>query len=193
MFQQKKVYQTLENRQFTPESLASELEQMKQLQFDDVSYTGLNLNMNMLMTQHIRNDRFELIEVQNGLAKKTFENWHQDLVLAIKIFNHFADETKAHFQYFVEESKKFQEETGYSNTSREFKDYFEQGNSMYFHDVLHSVFDLSRRLDLSIEDFEQALKIEGESLEDYPLPEKKYLNETFQNKLKGYKSLAKNR
>ena len=43
---------------------------MKQLQFDDVSYTGLNLNMNMLMTQHIRNDRFELIEVQNGLAKK---------------------------------------------------------------------------------------------------------------------------
>lgn len=173
MFQQKKVYQTLENRQFTPESLASELEQMKQLQFDDVSYTGLNLNMNMLMTQHIRNDRFELIEVQNGLAKKTFENWHQDLVLAIKIFNHFADETKAHFKYFVEESKKFQEETGYSNTSREFKDYFEQGNSMYFHDVLHSVFDLSRRLDLSIEDFEQALKIEGESLEDYPLPEKK--------------------
>ena len=44
---------------------------------------------------------------------------------------------------------------------------------MYFHDVLHSVFDLSRRLDLSIEDFEQALKIEGESLEDYPLPRKK--------------------
>lgn len=173
MFEQKKVYKSMENRQFTPTSLLKELEELKKLQFEDISYTGISLNMEMLITQHLRNDQFQLIEVQGGLAKKKFEMWHQDLCLAITIFNHFADYTKAHFSDYLVEAKKFQEETGYSNTSLEYKAYFEQGNAMYFHDVLHIVFDLSRKIDLSIEDFYESLEASNEDASKYPLPEKK--------------------
>lgn len=173
LFQQKKIYKILENRQFNSDSLLKELTKLKEADFDDVSFTGLSLNMDMLMTQHIRNDQFELIETKNGLARKTFENWQEDLKLAIEIFNQFVTYTNDHFQTFLNESKEFQKETGVSNTSTEFKDYFEQGNSMYFHDVLHSVFNLSHRLDLSIEDFGEALAIADKSLEDYPLPQRK--------------------
>ncbi|MBP1043842.1 hypothetical protein I6N95_22695 [Vagococcus sp. BWB3-3] len=173
MFQQKKIYKTLENRQFTAESLLKELADMKEFKFDSVSYTGLNLNFDMLITQNIRDEHFQLIEVQNGLAKKPYRAWQADLSLAINIYNAFADYTKAHFDDYLAEAKKYQEETGHSQSSAEYKDYFEQGNSMYFHDVLHSVFNLSRRLDLSIEDFEEALVADNEKTSDYPLPEKK--------------------
>ncbi len=172
MFHQKKIYKTLENKYFTSESLHQELEDMKQFKFDNVSFTGLNLNLDMLMTQNIRNERFELIEVQGGLAKKTFKNWHHDLSLAITIYNAFARYTKEHFQEYLEESHRFEEETGKDNSTKEFKAYFEQGNAMYFHDVLHSVFNISRRLDLSIEDFNEALLADNLAIEDYPLPEK---------------------
>lgn len=170
MFQQKKVYKTLENRHFTSESLLKELADMKEFNFDPVSYTGLNLNLDMLMTQNIRDDHFQLIEVKNGLAKKPDSAWQADLSLAIQIFNAFADYTKEHFDTYLVEAKKFQEETGHSSSSSEYKDYFEQGNSMYFHDVLHSVFNISRRLDLSIEDFEEALAADNKKVADYPLP-----------------------
>ncbi|QIL46262.1 hypothetical protein G7081_03855 [Vagococcus coleopterorum] len=173
MFQQKKIYKTLENRNFTAESLATELADLKEFNFENVSYTGLNLNLDMLMTQHIRNDEFQLIEVQGGLAKKPYATWQQDLALAINIYNNFTDYTKAHFNDFIEESKKFEAETGYGQSTAQFKDYFEQGNGMYFHDVLHSVFDISRRLDLSIEDFEESLTADGQALSDFPLPEKR--------------------
>lgn len=173
MFQQKKIYKTLENRNFTATSLATELADLKEFDFDNVSYTGLNLNLDMLMTQHIRNDDFQLIEVQGGLAKKPYHAWQQDLALAINIYNHFIDYTDAHFKAFIEESHTFEKETGFGQQTTQFKDYFEQGNGMYFHDVLHSVFDISRRLDLSIEDFEESLVTEGESLADYPLPQKR--------------------
>ncbi|MBE9390454.1 hypothetical protein [Vagococcus salmoninarum] len=173
MFQQKKVFKTLENRQFTSESLLAELELMKKFDFDDVSYTGLNLNLDMLMTQNIRDKNFQLIESVNGLAKKSYQNWQADLTTAINIYNQFAEYTREHFNEFLKESQAFQEETGYSNTSSQFKDFFEQGNSMYFHDVLHSVFNISRRLDLSIEDFEEALATDNETVSDYPLPKKK--------------------
>lgn len=178
MFQQKKVYQTLANRNFTAESLSTELEALKQFKFDEISYTGLNLNLDMLMTQNIRDEHFNLISVKDGLAKKPYDKWQADLTTAINIYNEFAVFTKAHFNDFIEESKKFQEETGHSNTSAQFKDYFEQGNSMYFHDVLHSVFNISRRLDLSIEDFEEALVADGKSPADYPLP----IKTVFENK-----------
>lgn len=173
MFQQKNVYKSLENRNFTPESLLKELEDLKEFKFDDVSYTGISLNIDMLITQYLRNDQFSLIEVQGGLAKKNYATWHQDLSLAINIFNHFADYTKAHFNDYLEEAKKYQAETGNSNTSPEYKAYFEQGNSMYFHDVLHSVFDISRKIDLSVEDFEEALAADNIDATEYPLPEKK--------------------
>ncbi|MDT2813432.1 hypothetical protein [Vagococcus carniphilus] len=173
MFQQQKVYKSLENRNFTPESLLKELEDLKEFKFDDVSYTGISLNIDMLITQYLRNENFELIEVQGGLAKKNYATWFTDLSLAINIFNHFADYTKAHFNYYLEEAKKYQEETGHSNTSPEYKAYFEQGNSMYFHDVLHSVFDLSRKIDLSIDDFNEALLADNEDASEYVLPEKK--------------------
>ncbi|WEG72999.1 hypothetical protein [Vagococcus intermedius] len=173
MFKQKKIYKTLENRNFTPDSLLSELEEMKKYDFDNVSYTGLNLNLDMLMTQHIRDEKFQLIEVQNGLAKKPYTTWQNDLTLAINVFNHFIDYTKEHFNTYLAEAKIYQEETGHSQSSSEFKNYFEQGNGMYFHDVLHSVFDISRRLDLSIEDFEESLTSDGEDLNNYPLPEKR--------------------
>lgn len=172
MFQQKKIYKTLENRNFTAASLAAELADLKEFNFDNVSYTGLNLNLDMLMTQHIRNDDFQLIEVQGGLAKKPYSAWQKDLALAITIYNNFTNYTNAHFKDFVEESHRFEKETGFGQQTTEFKDYFEQGNGMYFHDVLHSVFDISRRLDLSIEDFEESLATEGESLAEFPLPEK---------------------
>ncbi len=173
MFQQKKIYKTLENRQFTAESLLEELADMKEFKFDSVSYTGLNLNFDMLITQNIRDEQFQLIEVQNGLAKKSYLTWQADLSLAINIYNAFADYTKAHFDDYLAEAKKYQEETGHSQSSGEYKDYFEQGNPMYFHDVLHGVFNLSRRLDLSIEDFEEALVADNDKTSDYPLPEKK--------------------
>lgn len=173
MFQQQKVYKSLENRNFTPESLLKELEDLKEFKFDDVSYTGISLNIDMLITQYLRNENFELIEVQGGLAKKNYATWFTDLSLAINIFNHFADYTKAHFNYYLEEAKKYQEETGHSNTSPEYKAYFEQGNSMYFHDVLHSVFDLSRKIDLSIDDFNEALLADNEDASEYVLPDKK--------------------
>lgn len=173
MFQQRKVYKSMENRQFTPDSLRAELEAMKQFDFDDVSYTGISLNIEMLITQYIRNDQFELIEVKDGLAKKNYDAWHHDLDLAINIFNHFADYTREYFNYYLEEAKKYQAETGHENTSPEYKAYFEQGNSMYFHDVLHIVFDLSRKIDLSIEDFEEALEADNIALSTYPLTEKK--------------------
>lgn len=173
MFEQKKVYKSLENRQFTPESLLKELEALKQYDFEDISYTGISLNMEMLMTQYLRNNNFSLIEVQGGLAKKSYDTWHHDLVLAINIFNEFAAYTTDYFHYYVEEANKFEAETGQNNTSREFKEYFEQGNAMYFHDVLHLVFDLSRKLDLCIADFHEALETDGESIANYPLPEKK--------------------
>ena len=172
MFQQKKIYQTLANRNFTAESLTHELDSLKHFKFDDVTYTGLNLNLDMLMTQNIRDNEFNLVETNDGLAKKTYAKWSEDLTKAITIYNQFAIATKAHFNYFLEESHKYQAETGHSNTSAEFKDYFEQGNSMYFHDVLHSVFNLSRRLDLSINDFQQALVADRLDPSDYPLPEK---------------------
>lgn len=41
MFQQKKVFKSMENRNFTPESLLAELEDLKQFKFDNVSYTGI--------------------------------------------------------------------------------------------------------------------------------------------------------
>ncbi|MGX7012781.1 hypothetical protein [Vagococcus silagei] len=173
MFEQKKVYKSLENRQFTPKSLLKELEDLKKFDFEDVSYTGISLNIEMLITQNLRNEQFQLIEVQGGLAKKKFDVWQEDLTIAITIFNHFADYTREYFNYYLEEAKKFQDETGHSNTSAEYKAYFEQGNSMYFHDVLHIVFDLSRKIDLSIDDFHQALAIDKLSEADYPLPEKK--------------------
>lgn len=173
MFQQKKIYKTLENRNFTAASLAEELAELKVFNFDEVSYTGLNLNLDMLMTQHIRNDDFQLIEVQGGLAKKPYHAWQQDLALAINIYNHFTDYTNKHFKDFIKESHSFESETGFGPQTTQFKDYFEQGNGMYFHDVLHSVFDISRRLDLSIEDFEESLVTEGETLTDFPLPEKR--------------------
>jgi hypothetical protein len=44
---------------------------------------------------------------------------------------------------------------------------------MYFHDVLHSVFDISRKIDLSVEDFEEALAADNIDATEYPLPEKK--------------------
>ncbi|MDF0480436.1 hypothetical protein OL233_09095 [Vagococcus sp. PNs007] len=172
MFQQKKIYKTLENRNFTAESLAEELKELKAFNFDDVSYTGLNLNLDMLMTQHIRDDQFQLIEVQSGLAKKPYSKWQEDLATAITIYNKFTVYTKAHFNDFIEESKKFESETGFGSHTAQFKDYFEQGNGMYFHDVLHSVFDISRRLDLSIEDFQDSLKSDGEDLTKFELPEK---------------------
>lgn len=173
MFQQKKIYKSLENRNFTPESLLTELESLKHFEFDEVSYTGIALNTEMLITQYLRDHNFELIEVQGGLAKKTYDSWHKDLSLAIAIFNHFVDYTNKHFNTYLKEAKTYQEETGHANTSPEYKAYFEQGNSMYFHDVLHSVFDLSRKLDLSIADFKEALIADGQSIADYPLPEKK--------------------
>lgn len=173
MFQQKKVFKSMENRNFTPESLLAELEDLKQFKFDNVSYTGIALNIDMLITQYLRNEQFSLIEVQGGLAKKNYDTWYEDLSLAINIFNHFADYTKEHFNYYLEEAKKYQAETGNSNTSTEYKAYFEQGNSMYFHDVLHSVFDLSRKIDLSIDDFKEALLSDGEDAAKYVLPEKK--------------------
>lgn len=173
MFQQKKIYKTLENRGFTAATLAQELAELKVFNFDSVSYTGLNLNLDMLMTQHIRNDDFQLIEVQGGLAKKPFTAWQQDLTLAISIYNKFTEYANTHFKQFVAESHKFEAETGFGPHTTQFKDYFEQGNGMYFHDVLHSVFDISRRLDLSIEDFNESLTTEGEDLATYPLPEKK--------------------
>lgn len=173
MFQQQKVYKSMENRNFTPESLLAELEDLKQFKFENISYTGISLNIEMLITQYLRDAKFALIEVQGGLAKKNFSTWCADLTLAINIFNHFADFTKEHFNYYLEEAKKYQAETGHSNTSQEYKAYFEQGNSMYFHDVLHSVFDLSRKLDLSIDDFKEALASDGLNADDYQLPEKK--------------------
>lgn len=173
MFQQKKVFKSMENRNFTPESLLAELEDLKQFKFDNVSYTGIALNIDMLITQYLRNEQFSLIEVQGGLAKKNYDTWYEDLSLAITIFNHFADYTKEHFNYYLEEAKKYQAETGNSNTSAEYKAYFEQGNSMYFHDVLHSVFDLSRKIDLSIDDFKEALLADSQDATKYVLPEKK--------------------
>lgn len=173
MFQQQKVYKSMENRNFTPESLLAELEDLKQFKFENISYTGISLNMEMLITQYLRDAKFSLIEVQGGLAKKNFTTWHADLTLAINIFNHFAEFTQNHFNYYLEEAKKYQAETGNSNTSKEYKAYFEQGNSMYFHDVLHSVFDLSRKLDLSIDDFKEALASDELNIADYELPEKK--------------------
>lgn len=173
MFEQKKIYKSLENRNFTPESLLAELESLKQFNFDEVSYTGIALNTEMLITQYLRDHNFELIEVKDGLAKKNDAMWYKDLVLAIDIFNHFVAYTNEHFTYYLQEAKAYQEKTGHSNTSPEYKAYFEQGNSMYFHDVLHSVFDLSRKLDLSIADFKEALLADGKELSEYPLPEKK--------------------
>lgn len=172
MFKQKKVYKSLENRNFTPESLLRELEDLKEFKFDNVSYTGINLNIEMLITQYLRNDQFELIEVRGGLAKKNYETWQQDLSLAINIYNHFAKYTQEHFADFVAQADAYQTETGFSNTSREFKDYFEQGNSMYFHDVLHIVFDLSRKIDLCTADFNEALLTDNQDISQYPLPEK---------------------
>ena len=172
MFQQKKIYKTLENRNFTAESLASELQDLKEGNFDDVSYTGLNLNLDMLMTQHIRDEKLQLLEVKNGLAKKPYAKWQEDLATAISIYNAFTAYTKAHFNDFIEESKKYEAETGFGQHTAQFKDYFEQGNGMYFHDVLHSVFDISRRLDLSIEDYEDSLASDGEDIANYPIPEK---------------------
>ncbi len=172
MFQQQKAYKSLENRNFTPESLLKELEELKEFKFDDVSYTGISLNIDMLITQYIRNDQFQLIEVKDGLAKKNYTTWFADLSLAINIFNHFSVYTKEHFNYYLEEAKKYQAKTGHSNTSPEYKAYFEQGNSMYFHDVLHSVFDISRKIDLSIDDFNEALAADNIDTNDYMLPEK---------------------
>lgn len=172
MFQQKKVYKSMENRNFTPDSLLKELEDLKQFKFDDVSYTGISLNIEMLITQYLRNDKFELITVQGGLAKKNYTTWHHDLTLTINIFNNFATYTKAHFSDYLDAAKIYQEETGHANTSKEYKEYFEQGNSMYFHDVLHIVFDLSRKIDLSIDDFHEALIVDNQPLAEYPLPEK---------------------
>lgn len=173
MFQQKKVYKSMENRNFTPESLLAELEELKQFKFDDISYTGIALNNEMLITQYLRDDNFHLIEAKGGLAKKSYNMWYKDLSLAINIFNHFVEYTNNHFNDYLEEAKKYQAETGNDNTSHEYKAYFEQGNSMYFHDVLHSVFDLSRKIDLSIEDFKEALIADGEDLSQYVLPEKR--------------------
>ncbi|MGY3766278.1 hypothetical protein ACWOAH_06940 [Vagococcus vulneris] len=172
MFEQKKIYKSLENRQFTPESLLKELEDLKKFDFEDVSYTGISLNMEMLMTQYLRNDNFELIEVQGGLAKKNYDQWQHDLALAINIFNHFAEYTKEYFHNYLEQANAYEKETGHSNTSHEFKEYFEQGNSMYFHDVLHLVFDLSRKLDLCIDDFYEALTTDGKDVQQYSLPSK---------------------
>ncbi|MGY3704557.1 hypothetical protein BW731_06590 [Vagococcus martis] len=172
MFEQKKVYKSMENRQFTPQSLIGELEDLKQFQFNDVSYTGISLNIEMLITQYLRDDKFHLIEAKGGLAKKSYDLWYQDLCLAIEIFNHFATYTKENFSIYLKESHKFEEKTGFGNTSKEYKEYFEQGNSMYFHDMLHIVFDLSRKIDLSIADFEEALLADGKSVENYKLPEK---------------------
>ena len=178
MFQQKKIYQSMENRNFTPKSLLTELEELKQFKFGNISYTGIALNNEMLITQYLRDDNFHLIEAKGGLAKKNFNTWFKDLSLAITIFNHFVDYTNIHFNEYLEEAKKYQIETGNSNTSQEYKLYFEQGNSMYFHDVLHSVFDLSRKIDLSIEDFKEALIADGEDVSQYMLPEKKVFNRT---------------
>lgn len=172
MFEQKKVYKSMENRQFTPQSLLDELSDLKQFQFDNISYTGISLNIEMLITQYLRDDKFRLIEAKGGLAKKSYDMWYHDLCLAIDIFNHFATYTKENFAIYLKEAKKFEEETGHSNTSKEYKEYFEQGNSMYFHDMLHIVFDLSRKIDLSIADFEEALLSDDEDIENYKLPEK---------------------
>jgi len=166
----------MENRQFTPESLLEELSDLKRFEFEDVSYTGISLNIEMLITQYLRDDKFRLIEAKGGLAKKSYDRWYKDLVLAINIFNHFSEYTKAHFDNYLNDSRKFQEETGFSNTSKEYKDYFEQGNSMYFHDMLHIVFDLSRKIDLSIIDFEEALIADGEDVKQYQLPEKEVIS-----------------
>lgn len=173
MFEQKKVYQSMENRNYTPESLHRELDLLKRFSFDDVSYTGLHLNISMLVSQYLRDSDFKQIEVKGGLAKKSDELWQKDISLAIHIYNHFVDYTNDYFNYYLKEAKKFEVETGYSESSKEFKTYFEQGNSMYFHDVLHSVFDLSRKIDLSIDDFKEVLISEHKSLDAYKLPEKK--------------------
>lgn len=172
MFEQKKVYKSLENRQFTPQSLLAELSDLKQFEFENISYTGISLNIEMLITQYIRDDKFRLIEAKGGLAKKSYDMWYHDLSLAIEIFNHFAEYTKLNFDIYVKEAHKFEKETGFSNTSKEYKEYFEQGNSMYFHDMLHIVFDLSRKIDLSIEDFKEALIADGEDITQYKLPKK---------------------
>lgn len=172
MFEQKKVYKSMENRQFTPESLLAELEELKAFQFEAVSYTGISLNIDMLITQYLRDDHFNLIEVKGGIAKKSFDLWYKDLCLAIEIYNRFAVYTQAYFRDYVAQANAYEAQTGFSNTSKEFKEYFEQGNSMYFHDVLHLVFDLSRKIDLSIDDFNEAIVYEGLNKADYPLPEK---------------------
>jgi len=172
MFEQKKVYKSMENRQFTPESLLEELSDLKQFDFDNVSYTGISLNVEMLITQYLRDDKFRLIEAKGGLAKKSYDMWYKDLCLAINIFNHFAKYTRKNFDIYLKESHKFEKETGHNNASKEYKEYFEQGNSMYFHDMLHIVFDLSRKIDLSIEDFKEALFSDGKDINAYQLPEK---------------------
>lgn len=172
MFPQKKIFQVEKNRDYTAETLAHELALLKEKKFDEVSYTGLNLNLDMLMTQNIRNDEFELIKTQDGLAKKPYDDWYHDLALSIDIFNAFSEYTANHYHNYLHEYEVFEEQTGLSKASSDYKDYFEQGNSLYFHDVLHSVFDLSRRLDLSIHNFKETLTFEGYDLNDYPLPTK---------------------
>ena len=176
MFPQKKIFQAEQNREYTADSLAHELTLLKEKNFDDVSYTGLNLNLDMLMTQNIRDNEFKLIQTQNGLAKKPYADWHHDLILSIEIYNSFADYTAKHYHDYQHENEEFQSRTGLNKSSSEYKDYFEQGNTMYFHDVLHSVFDLSRRLDLSINNFRETLAFEHYSLKKYPLPEKVVFN-----------------
>ncbi|WP_407855016.1 hypothetical protein ACQKTA_07175 [Enterococcus sp. 22-H-5-01] len=176
MFQQKKIYKSMENRNFTAESLLKELEDLKLFKFDEVSFTGLALNIEMLVPQYLRDDNFNLIEVQGGLAKKTYALWFHDLSLAIDIFNHFVDYTNDHFNDYLREAKQYQADTGNPPSSPEYKAYFEQGNSMYFHDVLHSVFDLSRKIDLSVEDFKEALEADGIDSSQYVLPTKKVFN-----------------
>ncbi|WP_427813283.1 hypothetical protein ACQKTA_07195 [Enterococcus sp. 22-H-5-01] len=91
--------------------------------------------------------------------------------MAITIVNHFVDYTNEHFDNYLKESKCYQAETGNEPSSTEYKAYFEQGNSLYFHDVLHSVFDLSRKIDLSIEDFEEVLIADGINSSHYILPD----------------------
>ncbi|MGX6962864.1 hypothetical protein [Vagococcus xieshaowenii] len=176
MFPQKKIFQAEKNRDYTADSLAHELTLLKEKAFDDVSYTGLNLNLDMLMSQNIRDNEFKLIQTHDGLAKKRYADWHHDLVLSIDIYNAFAAYTSAHYHDYLHEYDEFEKRTGLDKSSSDYKDYFEQGNSMYFHDVLHSVFDLSRRLDLSINNFKETLSFENYSLSDYPLPEKIIFN-----------------
>lgn len=172
MFPQKKIFKTLVNRDYTASSLAKELVELKAKNFDEVSYVGFNLNMDMLLSRNIRNDDYKLIETQEGLAHKTYDLWHKDLVLAIDIFNALVTYTSKYYDTFLKASHEWEKEHKQDVHSKAFKDYFEQGNPMYFHDVLHTVFDVSRRLDLSIDNFKEAITFDNEDLSDYPLPEK---------------------